>query len=257
MEFQDKVVLISGGAAGLGKEIAKCFGREGAKISICDKNMDEGNRTCSELREAGAEAVFFECDVRSEQDIVATVAKTVEIYGRIDVLVNNVGMHFCKQIPSITAEYWGNAFDINARGHFLFIRETVPVMKSIGKGSIVNVSSIHALVTTAGSSVYAATKGAIVSMTYSIAIELAPFNIRINVILPGAFRGSWIDKKLETLEPEQKDKFLQRQSSNRIPMGRVADSEEIAWPVLFMASDKASYITGSVLVVDGGRIINL
>jgi NAD(P)-dependent dehydrogenase (short-subunit alcohol dehydrogenase family) len=252
MRFSERIVIITGGAAGIGRGIAECFAYEGANVVILDINEEDGQETCEYLLAKGYRISFIRTDIRIEQHIVQAVSQVFAQFGQVDVLVNNAGVHFGKEITDITLDYWDNAVATNIRGHFLMTREVVPHMKSAGKGSIVNISSVHAWLTQPGCSVYAATKGGIVSMTRSMALELAPYGIRVNAVLPGLSRSKAMGRYLE----KQTDQTLTHMLL-KIPLAKIAEPEDIGWSVVFLSDDRASHITGVLLPVDGGQTIHL
>jgi NAD(P)-dependent dehydrogenase (short-subunit alcohol dehydrogenase family) len=255
MRFSERIVIITGGAAGIGRGIAECFAYEGANVVILDINEEDGQETCEYLLAKGYKISFIRTDIRIEQHIVQAVSQVFAQFGRVDVLVNNAGVHFAKEITDITLDYWDTAVATNLRGHFLMTREVVPHMKLAGKGSIVNIASVHAWLTQPGCAVYAATKGGIVSMTRSMAIELAPFGIRVNAVLPGLTRNKGYGQYLEKQTDESKKSMVH--TLQKIPLEKIAEPEHIGWSVAFLSDDRACHITGVSLPVDGGETIHL
>ena len=247
MRLDGKVILISGGARGMGAVEAHMFTREGARVVIGDVLEDEGRQTEAAVNEAGGECVFVRLDVTSEDDWAAAVATAVSRFGKLDVLVNNAGISITGGIEEFTEEDWDRTFDINAKGVFLGTKAAIPEMRKAGGGSIVNISSGAGIAPAPGTSgAYAASKGAVRLLTKSTAIQYASENIRCNSVHPGPIEtpmllsarggGSQLDTTIE-----------------RVPLGRIGTPEEIAYGVLYLATDESSFVTGSELVIDGGR----
>ena len=246
MRLENKVALISGGARGMGAAEAKLFASEGAKVVIGDILEDEGRRTEAEINESGGECVFVPLDVTSEAAWQEAVATAVNRFCKLDILVNNAGVLSRGTLEDTTVEEWDRVMDINAKGVFLGTKAAIPEMRRAGGGSIVNTSSISGLIGQASTSpVYNASKGAVRIFTKSAAIQYAKEGIRVNSVHPGAVDTPMVEYRLS--DPE-----LQKQANERAPLGRTAKPEEIAYGVLYLASDEASFVTGSELVMDGG-----
>ena len=241
-----KVALISGGARGQGAAEAKLFAVEGAKVVFGDTLDDAGKQVEAEIVEAGGEAVYVHLDVTREADWVSAVETAVSRYGKLDILVNNAGITIRKNIEDTTSEDWDRIMAINAKGVFLGIKEAIPAMRRGGGGSIVNISSTAGLVGSpySGAS-YAATKGAVRLLTKSTAIQYAKDGIRCNSVHPGLLDTPMTEDMLA-------DAAHREERTQRIPLGRIGTAEDISWGVLYLASDEASFITGSELVIDGG-----
>jgi len=246
MRLENKVALISGGARGMGAAEAKLFASEGAKVVIGDILEDEGRRTEAEINEAGGECVFVPLDVTSEVAWQEAVATAVSRFGKLDILVNNAGVVSRGVLEDTSVEEWDRVMDINAKGVFLGTKTAIPEMRRAGGGAIVNTSSISGLVGQGSiQPVYNASKGAVRIFTKSAAIQYAKEGIRVNSVHPGAVDTPMAEARLH--DPE-----MQREANARIPLGRTAKPEEIAYGVLYLASDEASFVTGSELVIDGG-----
>ena len=241
-----KVALISGGARGQGAAEARLFTQEGAKVVFGDILDDQGKMVEAEILELGGEATYVHLDVTQEADWVAAVEAAVSRYGKLDVLVNNAGITIRKSIEDTTEEDWDRIMAINAKGVFLGIKRAIPAMRSSGGGSIINISSTAGLVgsSTTGAS-YTATKGAVRLLTKSTAIQYAKEGIRCNSVHPGLLETPMTEGILA--DPETRD-----MRTRRIPLGRIGTAKDIAYGVLFLASDDSSFITGSELVIDGG-----
>ena len=247
MRLEGKVALISGGARGQGAVEARLFASEGAKVVFGDVLDEQGRMVEAELSEAGADVAYVHLDVTREADWVSAVEAAVSRYGRLDVLVNNAGISIRKGIEETTEEDWDRIMDINAKGVFLGTKHAIPAMRRAGGGSIINISSIAGMVGgpfTGGS--YAATKGAVRLLTKSTAIQYAKEGIRCNSVHPGLLETPMTQDLLA-------DPAMREMRTQRIPLGRIGTSEDVAYGVLFLASDESSFMTGSELVIDGGQ----
>jgi cyclopentanol dehydrogenase len=246
MRLEGKVAIISGGARGMGAAEAKLFAREGAKVIICDVLEDEGRQTEAEINEVGGDAVFVKLDVTSQDEWENAVNTAIERFGKLDILVNNAGIIVQSTIEDMTVELWDKVMNVNAKGVFLGTKTAIPHMKEAGGGSIVNISSISGIVgqdnVNAG---YNASKGAVRIFTKAAAVQYAKENIRVNSIHPGPIATPMTAEG--RADPERV-----ALTAERTPLGRYGEPEEVANAVLFLASDEASYVTGSEIVVDGG-----
>jgi NAD(P)-dependent dehydrogenase (short-subunit alcohol dehydrogenase family) len=246
MRLKSKVALVSGGARGIGESVGQLVAREGAKVVIGDILEAEGRAVEAAIRAAGGDALFVRLDVTDEADWERAVSRTVERFGRLDVLVNNAGVGAQGRIEDTTVKDWDHVMDINAKGVFLGTRAVIPAMRRAGGGSIVNISSQLGLVGTDNSSPqYQASKGAVRLLTKATAIQYAREGIRANSVHPGPIVTAMTERR--RAEPETYRKML-----SRIPLGRFGESDEVAYGVLYLASDEAAFVTGSELVIDGG-----
>ena len=241
-----KVAIISGGARGQGAVEARMLAQEGAKVVFGDILDELGRQVEAELAEAGLDAAYVHLDVTSEDDWTAAVQSAVEKYGRLDILVNNAGILIRKGIEDTTEEDWDRIMAVNAKGVFLGTKAAIPAMREAGGGSIVNISSTAGLVgSPEGSASYTATKGAVRLLTKSTAIQYAGDGIRCNSVHPGPIDTDMIRDTLS--DPERMAARMRR-----LPLKRVGTPEDIAYGVIYLASDEASFVTGSELVIDGG-----
>ena len=248
MRLEGKVAFISGGSRGMGAEEARLFAKEGAKVVIGDVLEDEGQRLAAQIGEAGGEALFVALDVTSEDQWQAAVAATVAQFGKLDILVNNAGISDHGTIETTTAEAWDRLMDINAKGVFLGTKVAIPEMRRAGGGSIINISSQLGIVGVDNSSPqYQASKGAVRLLTKATAVQYAQENIRCNSVHPGPI-------VTPMTESGRADPDRNRVTLSRIPLGRYGEAEDVAYGVLFLASDESSYMTGSELVIDGGWV---
>jgi NAD(P)-dependent dehydrogenase (short-subunit alcohol dehydrogenase family) len=245
MRLENKVALISGGARGMGAVEAKMFVQEGAKVVIGDVLDEDGKQTEAEINEAGGECVFVHLDVTDETAWQDAVAAAVARFGKLDILVNNAGIARINNVEDTTSDEWDLVMDINAKGVFLGTKAAIPEIRKAGGGSIVNISSIAGL-TGGRTSSYAASKGAVRLLTKSTAIQYAGESIRCNSVHPGVIETPMTTPMMLNTQ-EGRDL-----NASRHPLGRVGQPEDIAYGVLFLASDESSFMTGSELVIDGG-----
>ena len=246
MRLDGKVALISGGSRGMGAFEAELFVQEGAKVVICDVRDDEGDALAKKIVDRGGEAAFVNLDVTSESDWATAVREAVERYGKLDVLVNNAGVSARGSIEETSPDDWDRVMDINAKGVFLGTRSAIPEMRKAGGGSIINISSQLGLVGMGESSPqYQASKGAVRIFSKSAAIQYAHEGIRVNSVHPGPIITPMT-------EARRSDEVVRQRMISRIPLGRYGESEDVAYGVLYLASDESSFVTGSELVIDGG-----
>lgn len=241
-----KVALISGGARGQGAEEARLMAEEGAKVVFGDILDDLGKQVEAEITEAGRDATYVHLDVTRESEWQSAVATAVRKYGGLHVLVNNAGILIRKSIEETTEEEWDRIMAVNVKGVFLGTKHAIPAMRDSGGGSIVNISSTAGLVgSLEGSPSYTATKGAVRLFTKATAIQHAKDGIRCNSVHPGPIDTEMIRDTIT--DPERWAARLRR-----LPLGRVGTAADIAYGVLYLASDEASFVTGTELVIDGG-----
>ena len=246
MRLDGKVALITGAASGMGASMARIFAREGAKVVVADMLEEEGRKVAADIVAANGAAMFRKLDVTDEAEWRAAVDETVAAFGKLDILVNDAGISGSAVDDLFETEAWDRIMAINSTGTFLDMKYAIPAMKKAGGGSIVNISSISGI---AGQMVvhmgYNASKGAVRVMTKSAAVQYATDNIRVNSVHPGVMPP--MRTSTTTASPERRARMLAQ-----VPMGREGRREEVGYAVLFLASDEASYITGTELVVDGG-----
>lgn len=247
MRLKDKVAVITGGAFGMGEAMAHLFAREGAKVVIGDVLESEGTEVAKSIVTAGGEALFILLDVSVEEQWRAAILVTLARYGKLDILVNNAGISGA--VPDRTStEYFDKLMAVNARGTFLGMKYAVPVMQKAGRGSIVNFSSISGFVGQEFIHMgYNGAKAAIRVMTKSAAAQYGPDGIRVNSVHPGIMPP--MRTSVTAADPKIREKVLAS-----VPLRRAGTAEEAAFAALFLASDEASYVTGSELVVDGGYL---
>jgi len=249
MTFEGKRVLITGAARGIGLASAERFARGGAAVALVD--CDPLEEVIARLNGSGARALGITADVGNSNDATRAAQEAIAWAGGLDVLVNNAGMHFARRIDDYTAEEFDRLLHVNFRSVFDFIRAALPALR-LSRGTIVSVSSMTALVGQDRGSVYAATKGALVSMTKSLAIELAPEGIRVNCVCPAGVDTRLLRTWAETMpDPEA----TMRQQNDTHLLGRMATPDEIADTIVFLASPAAAFITGVALPVEGGATL--
>ena len=247
MRLENKVALVSGGARGIGAAITRILAHEGAKVVIGDVLEDAGQKTAAEINDAGGECVFVRLDVTSEAAWNSAVGEAVSRFGKLDILVNNAGVTSRGMIEDISVDDWTRVMDVNVKGGFLGTKASIPSMRVNGGGSIVNISSGAAIAPQPNTSgAYSASKGAVRIFTKSTAIQYAGENIRCNSVHPGP-----VETDMLNLSREDDTELATMKA--RVPLGRFGSAEDIAYGVLYLASDESSFITGSELVIDGGR----
>jgi NAD(P)-dependent dehydrogenase (short-subunit alcohol dehydrogenase family) len=248
MRLAGKVALITGGASGMGQSEAMIFAREGARVVVGDLLEVEGRQVVDKVAAAGGQGRFVKLDVTSESEWQHAVGTAVDAFGKLDVLVNNAGISGTFDPDTMSTTAWDALMNVNAKGVFLGMKHAIPRMREAGGGSIVNISSISGFVGQASIHMaYNASKGAVRIMTKSAAVQYAKDGIRINSVHPGVMPAMRTSRM--SADPQWRAKML-----NAVPMKREGRVEEVAHAVLFLASDEASYITGTELVVDGGYL---
>lgn len=245
MRFKDKIVLVTGSSRGIGRATALLFAKEGAKVIVNYHTSEkEAGKVVDAIKKIGSDAIALQCDVGDEKEVKAMFEIAVKKFGKIDVLVNNAGIVYDIPLFEKTVEQWKKTLNTNLIGVFLCSKYAVQIMKKNKSGAIVNIASTNGINNTAPTSAdYDASKAGIISLTRNLATELAP-KIRVNAIAPG-----WIDTDMNKDLPKN---LLEKEIAN-VFMKRFGKPEEVAYAVLFLASDDASYIMGSTLVVDGGH----
>ncbi|MBB4094703.1 SDR family NAD(P)-dependent oxidoreductase [Brucella pecoris] len=242
MRFGGKVAIITGGASGIGEATVRAFIREGANVVIADYS-EHGQQLANELAGGTERALFVKTDVTDAKAVQALIAKTVETYGRIDIMFANAGIAADGPIDELEEAAWQKTIDINLTGVYLCDKYAIDQMRSQGGGVIVNCGSIHSHVGKSGVTAYAAAKGGVKLLTQTLAIDYGAQNIRVNAVCPG-----YIDTPLLKDIPDDKKQALVALH----PIGRLGRAEEVASVVLFLASDESSFVTGASILVDGG-----
>jgi NAD(P)-dependent dehydrogenase (short-subunit alcohol dehydrogenase family) len=245
-KMSTQVVLITGALTGIGRAAAVAFARDGHRIAVAGRHEEAGRELVTELRALGADVEFLRADVRHEDDVRTMVDRAVARFGRLDAAVNNAGTEGQPgPVTQQTANSYAATFDTNVLGTLLIMKHELRVMQAQGSGSIVNISSTYGHEGAAGASVYAASKHAVEGMTKSAALEAAPFGVRVNAVAPGPV-------ETEGVREVWKTPAMIAQAAREVPLQRLGRPEEIAWAVIFVASDQANFMTGETVYVSGG-----
>lgn len=252
MNFKDKVVLITGAGSGIGRKTAIMFAERGAKVAVNDISEERGKETVEMIKSNGGEAIFILGDISISSEAERIVKETIDTFGRLDILVNNAGIVLAGKVENTSEEDFDKTMAINVKGPFLLSKFAIQQMKKQGGGVIVNVSSEAGLKGIPDRFAYSVSKGALISLTKSIAIDYAKENIRANCVCPGTTYTQGLAERLKKLP--NPDEVL-RQMAERRPLGRLGREEEIAFAILFAACDEAAYMTGSIINIDGGALL--
>lgn len=254
MRFQDKIAVVTGAASGFGAAIAKCFAAEGASVVVADVDEPGGKEIAAAICDSGGAAIFVRADVSHADQVKAMIDAAVDQYGGLDILVNNAGFtHRMMPLWDLPEEDYDRVFAVNTKGVYLGAKYGVPALRKRGGGVIVNTASIGAVAPRPGVTAYNATKGAVVTMTRGLAMEVAPYRIRVNAVNPVASDTSFFKGLLgvdDVPDPIRKGLI------EGVPLGRLAEPLDVATAVLFLASEDAGFLTGVCLDVDGGRSIS-
>ena len=249
--LKDKVAVVTGGGDGIGRAICELFAEEGAAIIIAEKNPEKGKQATEQITRSGGRAHFIATDVADEASVVGMAAEAARVFGRVNVLVNNAAIFVLKGIDA-TPEEWRQILDVNVMGPALVAKHVVPLMRKAGGGAIVNIASMSSFIAQPEFVTYNSSKAALATMTRCMALDLAPDKIRVNAVCPGTV---WT----QIVQRLTRERGLDRAAADAHPdwggahiLKRIAEPREIAYAVLFLASEEASFITGSHLMVDGG-----
>lgn len=249
MRVKNKVAIITGGGSGIGRAACQLFAEEGAKVVAADINLDGANETAALVRETG-EAVAVEADVSKEADAQKIADAAVEAFGTINILVNNAAAFIYGRVEDATEADWDRILGVNVKGPAFCVKAVLPAMKAAGGGSIVNIGSISSFIAQPDYVPYNTSKSAVLNFTRCLAMDLAPFNIRANALCPGVTHTPALDQAMVELNFSPED--AQKEWGDPALLKRVARPREIAHGILFLASDDASFVTGTHLLVDGG-----
>jgi 3-oxoacyl-[acyl-carrier protein] reductase len=252
LRLKRRVALVTGSSRGVGRAIALCFAKEGADIVVnYSSNERAAKETYEKVKATSKKAMLEKADVASKTEMDGMVNRVVERLGKIDILVNNAGIIIRDSLQTVKENDWIRTFNVNLQGPLYLTRAVSHSMIEKKYGKIINISSVGAMVVKAGTSIaYTASKAALIALTKKTAIELGPYGINVNAIAPGAIRT---DMQYVNRSKEEAEKFMQ-ESAQQVALRRIGEPEDIANAALFLASDESSFITGQVLIVDGGRM---
>ncbi|MDR7485047.1 MAG: SDR family oxidoreductase [Armatimonadota bacterium] len=253
MRLRGRVAIVTGAGSGIGRAIAQAYAKEGARVAVVDVNAGGAEETLRQIRNARGEVTAFVADVSDSEQVRRTVEAILEAYGDIHVLCNNAGVgHDVRPIGDLPEAVWDRVMAVNARGPFLCAKYVIPVMMRAGRGAIVNIASDLGYLAVPGLGAYCASKGALLQLTRVLAAEYARWNIRVNAICP-----TMVDTPMAraTLASQPDPAAFLREVERGIPLGRIGRPEEIASVAVFLASDEATFLTGTAVAVDGGRSI--
>lgn len=246
-QFEGKVAIVTGGTSGIGRATAIAYGREGAKVVVTGRREGKGAETVELIQKAGGEGLFIQTDVRREEEVKAMVEKTVSEFGRLDFAFNNAGVEQgATKLEDMLEKYYYKVFDTNVKGVWLSMKYQIPEMLKIGGGSIVNCSSVTGQVIMPQIPLYVASKHAVIGLTKGFAFDYAKKNIRVNAVAPAAIETDMIGRY--TAVDERRAEFMK----SLHPIGRIGNPDEVAETVLWLSSEKSSFVTGQTIFVDGG-----
>jgi NAD(P)-dependent dehydrogenase (short-subunit alcohol dehydrogenase family) len=251
--FMNKAIIVTGAGNGMGRASALAFAREGGGVAVADISAADGQATVRQIADAGGKAIFVHCDITRSADVQRLVAETVTAFGSVDVLHNNAGIAKYATVVDMPEEDWDRVIDINLKGAFLTCKYAIPEMRKRGGGAIINTASVQAFATQQLVAAYAASKGAIVSFTMTVALDHAAETIRCNCIAPGSIQTPMLEMAANLFSAHDPSQALRDWGRNH-PLGRVGTPEEVAKLVLFLASDDAAFCTGGCYRVDGGLL---
>jgi NAD(P)-dependent dehydrogenase (short-subunit alcohol dehydrogenase family) len=246
--FESKVAIVTGATTGIGYETARRFAEEGAKVACVGRNAERGVALTEKINANSGEAMFLQADVRHNQQIKRAIDGVIDRFGRIDVLFNNAGVELIRSCAETTEDEWDLVLDTNLKSAFLFSKYSIPWLKQ-SSGNIVNNASSIGLVGSPNYTAYCASKGGLVLFTKALALECAPWKIRVNCVCPGAINTPMLDREIAHFPDKE---AVVKSITEEAPLRRIATPDEVAGVVLFLASDEASYVTGASYSVDGG-----
>jgi len=249
MRFQGNVAAVTGGAAGIGQATAVAFAREGAAVAIVDKDQAQGEVVANEIKEQGGDVLVVPTDIALENEVQRMVEEVTRLWGRLDILVNNAGIYYQADVVDTPSDVWDNILAVNLSGAFLCTKYAVPVMIGGGGGVVINIASEAGLVGIKGQVAYNVSKGGMIALTRSCAVDLAERGIRVNCVCPGTSDTPLVREAVNRAP----DPATARRALEEVrPLNRLGKPEEIAAAILYLASSEAGYATGAILSVDGG-----
>lgn len=248
MKLSERIAIITGGGSGIGRETCRLFAKEGATVIVADKNMSAAETVVTEIADDGGRAIALAVDVASEEQVKAMIARAESDYGRLDILVNNAGYGFAGTVVTTSQQEWDALMSVNVNGVFFGCKHAIPLMERNGGGAIVSTASAAANIGIHNRAAYVASKGAVASLTRAMAIDHVESGVRVNAVAPGTISSPYFERILSGPDTAE----LRRGLEERQAMNRLGQPSEIAQAILWLASDDASFCTGTVLVVDGG-----
>lgn len=249
MKLKDKVAIITGGAIGIGAAIAQLFAQEGARIALIDVEKALGEESCGKITGEGGECRFYLADVSRADQVKAAIDQVMQDFNQVDILVNNAGIWRPGRVIDLAEETWDQVLGTNLKGMFLVSRQVIPAMLKAGRGVVINVASVAGLVGATEASAYAASKGGVVNLSRSMALDFAPHNIRVNCLCPGMIDTAQGDMVVGHYKP-QADPLESKRGWQPLP--RVGLTSDVARAALYLAADDSEFMTGSIFVIDGG-----
>jgi NAD(P)-dependent dehydrogenase (short-subunit alcohol dehydrogenase family) len=251
MDFGNKTAVITGGASGIGRATARQFAKHGAKVAILDVSEGAGNGAVSEIIHAGGTAIFLNCDVSDHPQIKDSLDHVAHVFGGIDFLFNNAAKKILGGVLELDESEWDDIMATNLKSVFLVSKLAVPFMQNRGGGVIINNSSVQAFTSSPRIAAYGASKGGVLALTRNMALDLAPYNIRVNCVCPGSIDTNMMKYVIDTLPDDQRDSCIAQWIAD-LPLKCLGRPEDVSEAVLFLCSGKARFITGSSLIIDGG-----
>jgi len=250
-QLHGKIAAVTGGASGIGEATVRRFVAEGAQVAFADRDVERGKRVAAEIEASGGKALFVEAHMEQEAEAAAFIQHTVEHFGQLNILVNNAGIRLYQTVVEASAESWDTILGVNLKGYAFCAKAAIPLMRRVGGGSIVNVASIRAVVAGANMVQYDTTKAAVTGLTRGLEMDHAPDGVRVNAVCPGPIFTPFHERRIlaagRTLEEYREE------AGSRTMLKRPGTPQEVAACILFLASDEASYVTGTCLFVDGGH----
>ncbi len=250
-QLNGKIAAVTGGASGIGEATVRRFVTEGAQVAFADRDVERGKRVAAEIEASGGKALFVEAHMEQEAEAAAFIQHTVDHFGQLNILVNNAGIRLYQTVVEASAESWDTILGVNLKGYAFCAKAAIPLMRRVGGGSIVNVASIRAVVAGANMVQYDTTKAAVTGLTRGLAMDHAPDGVRVNAVCPGPIFTPFHERRIlaagRTLEEYREE------AGSRTMLKRPGTPQEVAACILFLASDEASYVTGTCLFVDGGH----